>query len=761
MELNLSKLSEQQVESTTNQRKMKLSADASTMVFQLFTKNVYSNPIGTIVREITSNCDDSHTEAGVSNPILIRKSKDKQTDSHYISFIDFGVGMSEDRVYNIYGTYFESTKRVDNSQIGGFGIGGKTPLAYKRSTGIGEAEYDNSFFIITTFDKVKSYYCVAEGSDAPVISKLHEEPTEEQNGTEIRVPVLEKDIETFAKEMVRQLYYFENVIFEGFEETYQDTTISNAYSIVQGKSFLYRGTEYDGQMHVALGKVAYPIDFSALGLDRYKYSLPIALKLNVGDIIVTVSREQLDYSESTIKLLKKKLEEAKTEVTELLSKQYEDIKTLEQYFNVKTDFGKLNFKNGMSLYVGELVKQKDIDFSNFTYSFMKMPNDKQLFRLFFEVKSYGKKPSRSRWDSAYKFEGGYQMLSDRNNLLSFEDEFKRKIVKQSYLKSQFDLYHIIGLRNLTNTWMKEKICNMFNVNLDVLVDDKGIATTFVQSLIEMQEEFWSIVRSKTTDYDSIDVPQDFIEDRKRERLSTSVLKTTIPVNFVGGYSRQRVKIEELVKTRLPIFYGDTDDENKLWEAEKLFGLLFNSRVINSTDYSGRLNYNSKKSGIIFLRVAKNNIKYMAHCPTAYHVSEFQVRMLNRKEANVRKYFEINDMVEKFDNIDGIYSSPECLSLISPVWGAKVQAIKDYIETIPEAAKNDSIRYQKSLLEKYFDLSDVNIDAETKKIIKSIEKVEALIEKNDKTLNYLHLPYRHEVENYNPELIKILKKVMSF
>ena len=54
---------------------------------------------------------------------------------------------------------------------------------------------------------------------------------------------------------------------------------------------------------------------------------------------------------------------------------YENIVTLKQYFQVKHDFGKLEFPNGSSLYVGDLIKQKDIDFSNFKYQFTKMPND--------------------------------------------------------------------------------------------------------------------------------------------------------------------------------------------------------------------------------------------------------------------------------------------------------------------------------------------------------------------------------------------------
>ena len=106
-----------------------MSQDSSSVVFRMFTDTIYSNRVGTVVREITSNCFDSHIEAGVNTPVVIRKTHDTTDDTHYVSFIDFGVGMSPDRVENIYGVYFESTKRDNNDEIGGFGIGGKTPLA--------------------------------------------------------------------------------------------------------------------------------------------------------------------------------------------------------------------------------------------------------------------------------------------------------------------------------------------------------------------------------------------------------------------------------------------------------------------------------------------------------------------------------------------------------------------------------------------------------------------------------------------------------
>lgn len=55
MKLDVNKFGNE-IETTGESIKMRLSDNATSMIFQMFTKNIYSNPIGSIVREITSNC---------------------------------------------------------------------------------------------------------------------------------------------------------------------------------------------------------------------------------------------------------------------------------------------------------------------------------------------------------------------------------------------------------------------------------------------------------------------------------------------------------------------------------------------------------------------------------------------------------------------------------------------------------------------------------------------------------------------------------
>lgn len=99
-----------------------ISADSLPFLFDLVTKSFYSNPIGSICREITSNCFDAHKEINSDEAVIIRKDYDSENDVWFIKFIDKGIGLSRERLVNIYMNYFSSTKRSSNEFIGGLNI---------------------------------------------------------------------------------------------------------------------------------------------------------------------------------------------------------------------------------------------------------------------------------------------------------------------------------------------------------------------------------------------------------------------------------------------------------------------------------------------------------------------------------------------------------------------------------------------------------------------------------------------------------------
>lgn len=789
MILNLSSMNQQAIESTTSGKKMKLSENATSMVFQLFTKNVYSDPIGSVVREITSNCFDSHIEAGVNLPVVIRRSKDPVTNNEFISFIDFGVGISPYRMENIYSVYFESTKRVDNEQIGGFGIGAKLPLAYKRANGVGEAEYDNSFNIITTFNGIKYIYLIYEGTESPVVSLLHEEETQEGNGTEVRVPVLTKDIQRFEQAMIKQLYYFENIVFEGFDKI----TLNNDYQIYQGENFLYRGNDLGSSMHICLGRVAYPIDYGVLGLNSSDYNVPVALRLNVGDINVTVSRESLDYNEQTIKLLKKKLAEVKQTLIDMLVHMYDECQTLEQYFNFKTAYGKLVLYkdlegNPVEIYMGNMVKAKDIVLTNFKFSDLPTLEDSALFKIFFDVRVFGKKEKVQKYSWRSDPNSGDHTFLNRNylgikkcsNVYTNVGEPELKRLKQSYLKSQHSRYYIITKKSLFAAPVdddNDEEIQKFN-SLNSKFTDETSATglsALGQQYVDAQEEYFQIINCYAKDYASIVVPDEYIESCKREKLSEEVKNTTIPVRIIKkedyNNPRVRIKLDDLFKYKSIIYYGSTDEHSLINSYVRHYNLLFNKCHSEYKEYSNpafRGSIGKKRQGksggttsgmkgILFIEIAKGNVQYMKYCRNAHHISEYKYKMIHRKSNSIMEYFQTYDLVNAYENIPDLYKTT-LFENLSPKYSAVVKSIRNYCNKIKSNSFNSTLESNKYLLSKYYNLDSIVLTAQQQKVKNDIELMELFHEINEPVLKYIQFGYNTDKDNQ--VLIDILTKVMD-
>ena len=279
--------------------------DASSMpfLFEMLSRSFYSNPIGSICREITSNCFDSHIEANVDEPVVIKKGYDEE--GTYISFVDFGIGISPERIKKIYMNYFSSTKRDTNDQIGGFGLGSKSPLSY--------TDY---FYINTISNGIKYQYVFSKGKIVPTLDLLNTSETTEHNGTEIRI-YINDDSYTFRRELLKQLCYFDNVYFDNW-------SINNNYRIYEGKYFKFNNSNpYDTTMHIILNKVAYPIDWHLLGINSY--NIAVGVKFTVGELQVTPNREQLRYTESTIQLIKDRIALAINELITLYKNQNQEI----------------------------------------------------------------------------------------------------------------------------------------------------------------------------------------------------------------------------------------------------------------------------------------------------------------------------------------------------------------------------------------------------------------------------------------------------
>lgn len=261
-------------------------------LIMLLTSGLYSNPIGSLVREITSNCFDAHKEVGTDEPVVIDLSRSR------IRFIDVGPGLTPKRVEDIYSKYLASTKETDLNQIGSWGLGSKSPLAYT-----------DMFTIITRVDGIQYTYVMRKDALGTAIDKISETKTDQRNGTEIVVEIKNEDHGKFVRELRTQLCYFPNIHFKG------EVDIQPGYNIYEGKTFLYSPIGNKLETHISLGGVAYPIDWAAVGLG--KHTTPIGIKFAIGEIPVTPNREGVIWTKDSAHLLLKKIKAVGQELADL------------------------------------------------------------------------------------------------------------------------------------------------------------------------------------------------------------------------------------------------------------------------------------------------------------------------------------------------------------------------------------------------------------------------------------------------------------
>jgi DNA topoisomerase VI subunit B len=152
----------------------------------MLSKNLYSDAIGSTIRECASNALDSHRRIGKGDtPIIVGLTATDQGGFEF-SVEDFGIGLDADDVKNIISKYGKSTKRNSATELGMMGLGFKAPLAYT-----------SSFYFVCRKDGIERKYMMYEGEDVNTIDLMYEQSTQEPNGVKVIVPISYKDKSEF------------------------------------------------------------------------------------------------------------------------------------------------------------------------------------------------------------------------------------------------------------------------------------------------------------------------------------------------------------------------------------------------------------------------------------------------------------------------------------------------------------------------------------------------------------------------------------
>jgi len=267
--------------------------DASAII-DILRNRMYSMPIQTLVQEYICNGRDASIEAGHfgKKPILITAPTKLSCE---FRVRDFGVGLSQERVENVFTLYGNSTKRDSNTQIGGYGLGAKSAWAYT-----------DSFTVVSFYNGTKTTYLCHVGKDnVGSMDILNTETTKEQNGVEIIVTVKPDDIKKFNHAIKRVLSFWNedsyklNVIFSKEECLYKDEL-----TMIYGQRVDVRE---DDKWHnrrgafIVVDDVIFPLPKSIE--DKITHNLALYIHVKTGVVDVAPSREVIIDNNKVTQLL--------------------------------------------------------------------------------------------------------------------------------------------------------------------------------------------------------------------------------------------------------------------------------------------------------------------------------------------------------------------------------------------------------------------------------------------------------------------------
>ena len=293
------------------------------IILEILRSKMYSNPVGAISREIASNARDANREAGNEKTpiqITIQDSPFLGSDLSII-FKDSGPGISPERIADVFVNYGSSTKRDSNKETGGFGLGAKTPFSYA-----------DNFSIITVFNKRQYIYTAAiEGQSRGKLYKVSDEPTDEENGTSIVIPIQERDRSAFENEMYRATFFWKvRPIYKGFKQ--ELPKIKKLYH-KDGIQIHTKAQDYTcpvkGKWYLLIDEIVYDIDDdqSGLGWAYRSNGANVFLEFKTGQLAIAANREAVQYDETTKKRILRKRAELLKAFSENLTNWFDSAPT--------------------------------------------------------------------------------------------------------------------------------------------------------------------------------------------------------------------------------------------------------------------------------------------------------------------------------------------------------------------------------------------------------------------------------------------------
>lgn len=265
-------------------------SDAS-HIMSILRDKMYSDKLLAVLREYGANAWDAHKSVGREHvPFLVKL---PTTLNSSLSIRDYGPGLSESDIFDVYISYGRSTKRDENNEIGSFGLGAKSAFAYT-----------DTFTITSWHDGQKCIYSAAiDESNRGIMTTLYRGTCgPDESGIEVTVPIKKDDIPALRWRAARLFRWFKpmpvfapKLDIDPLVEYFDGCCASSAPAVAVMGGIPYNSQELRRLLADAARK-------------HLDLRLPsgVAIEFDIGELDISASRESLEYTPRTLESLKRK-----------------------------------------------------------------------------------------------------------------------------------------------------------------------------------------------------------------------------------------------------------------------------------------------------------------------------------------------------------------------------------------------------------------------------------------------------------------------
>lgn len=321
------------------QHTLRLDDKTKRKIFGLLSKP-YVNTVAAVIRELSTNASDEHIKFKVDKPFEVHLPTAARL---WFTIRDFAEGLSPEGMKE-YCSYAYSDKTHSNDYNGCLGIGSKSPFAYT-----------DVYTIISRHNGIKYLYNLFIGEDGiPAHVLMGQEPTSEESGLEIQIPVKSEDVRKFNNYASKIYQWFDvKPTFLGTQIEIEDID----YTLKEDK-FGISEHDLNHGISIVMGQVEYKyvineMDFEENFTDFNE--IGIYIFADIGQLDFEPGRERISQTSKNIKYIHESLIYIRNKLVELAQKEISECKC---YFDAMIKYSDMSNTRLYKYVLSKLIDSK-------------------------------------------------------------------------------------------------------------------------------------------------------------------------------------------------------------------------------------------------------------------------------------------------------------------------------------------------------------------------------------------------------------------